>query len=380
MLVEMLSPTIVPAAARSPLSAALLALACATTTAGCGDDDEPGPGDETGPRVSFKVMTRNLYLGSDLFTVVGATTPEEVPERARAFWETVQKSDPRGRLLRMAAEIAAEKPDLISLQEVERFATQTPSNFDLAAPTPPDANEVAFDFLTILQEELTRLGMRYQAFETALTDAELPSAVAGQAGRMDVRMTDRDVILVREGLATSDVARKIFTAHVPLRIGGATGVPVKVLRGYTRVNVTVEGVPLTFVASHLEVGGQAAPIQQDQARELVADLKALPGTLVVAGDFNSSADGRGTTSYKQLTSILVDGWVRPQPTLAGPTCCSDLDSSPFDASSRIDLILHRGPLRAEAAAIVGTDPAGRTPAGLWPSDHAGVIMTLSAPR
>ena len=380
MLRAMLSSTLIPAAARPLLSAALLALACATLATGCGGDDEPGPEDETGPRVSFKVMTRNLYLGSDLFTVVGATTPEEVPERARAFWETVQKSDPRGRLLRMAAEIAAEKPELVSLQEVERFATQTASNFDLAAPTPPDATEVAFDFLTILQEELTRLGMRYQAFETALTDAELPSAVPGQAGRMDVRMTDRDVILVREGLATSDVARKIFTAHVPLRIGGAMGVPVKVLRGYTRVNVTIEGVPLTFVASHLEVGGQAAPIQQDQARELVADLRALPGTLVVAGDFNSSADGRGTTSYSQLTSILVDGWVRPQPMLAGPTCCSDLDTSSFEASSRIDLILHRGRLRAETAAIVGTDAAGRTPAGLWPSDHAGVIMTLSAPR
>jgi hypothetical protein len=29
--------------------------------------------------------------------------------------------------------------------------------------------------------------------------------------------------------------------------------------------------------------------------------------------------------------------------------------------------------------VVGADPAYRTPAGLWPSDRAGVVTTLALP-
>src|SRR5262249_32533529 len=48
-------------------------------------------------------------------------------------------------------------------------------------------------------------------------------------------------------------------------------------------------------------------------------------------------------------------------------------------SRRIDLVQFRGPFTVTDAQVVGASPADRLPLGLWPSDHAGVVATLSLP-
>ena len=47
-------------------------------------------------------------------------------------------------------------------------------------------------------------------------------------------------------------------------------------------------------------------------------------------------------------------------------------------SERIDHIMFRpgGFTRYLTNKVVGTDPANRTPGGLWPSDHAGLIVGI----
>ena len=47
-----------------------------------------------------------------------------------------------------------------------------------------------------------------------------------------------------------------------------------------------------------------------------------------------------------------------------------------DLSVRIDYVLGRGPIAAQNLYLVGATPSARTPSGLWPSDHAGVVATL----
>jgi hypothetical protein len=37
----------------------------------------------------------------------------------------------------------------------------------------------------------------------------------------------------------------------------------------------------------------------------------------------------------------------------------------------------RGPIAAQEAHLVGADPSARTPSGLWPADHAGLVATLA---
>jgi hypothetical protein len=48
------------------------------------------------------------------------------------------------------------------------------------------------------------------------------------------------------------------------------------------------------------------------------------------------------------------------------------------ATDRIDLVLSKGRFRVIEAHVTGSDPTtGRTPAGLWASDHFGTAATLA---
>jgi hypothetical protein len=40
------------------------------------------------------------------------------------------------------------------------------------------------------------------------------------------------------------------------------------------------------------------------------------------------------------------------------------------------LILYRGGFSVRDIKLVGEKPSDRTPSGLWPSDHAGVVASL----
>ena len=154
------------------------ALAASALVAGCGGDDAP---DDTGPRISFRVLTRNLYLGSELMSIVLVPTADRITSQAATFMATVQASDPVGRMRVLADDIVVERPDLVALQEVELYRTQTPSNFNLDAPAAPDASEPLFDFLALLQATLVERGLVYEAVEHTLSDAELPAAMPGEA-------------------------------------------------------------------------------------------------------------------------------------------------------------------------------------------------------
>ena len=60
----------------------------------------------------------------------------------------------------------------------------------------------------------------------------------------------------------------------------------------------------------------------------------------------------------------------------------DLLNTPSALSERIDLIFVRGAddISVVKAAIVGADLEDRTPSGLWPSDHAGVVASVRLAR
>ena len=47
---------------------------------------------------------------------------------------------------------------------------------------------------------------------------------------------------------------------------------------------------------------------------------------------------------------------------------------------RIDLILFRGLAGVDNMKVFGDLPPERTPSGLWPSDHAGIVATLTGPE
>jgi endonuclease/exonuclease/phosphatase family metal-dependent hydrolase len=100
--------------------------------------------------------------------------------------------------------------------------------------------------------------------------------------------------------------------------------------------------------------------------------------VISLGDFNAT---NGSTTYENLlTAGFQDAWAVAHPGDPGFSCCQaeDLLNPTSQLSERIDLILFRGRrISVDDMQIVGADPSDRLPSGQWPSDHAGVVSTLS---
>ncbi len=352
---------------------------------GCGGGDEPEP---TFPGAAVKVMTRNLYLGADLAPVITARGPDDIPVKVAALWKTVEASDVPGRMKAVAAEIATAKPDLVGLQEAVTFRLQKPTNFSFGNPT-VDAQEVKYDFLKLILAELAARGLVYRVIEHELSDVEFPSDADGGGERFDLRVTDRDAILVREGITPGASRTVKYDNYVPVPVGGVsadgkltgTGLVVKLLRGYVTVPVTMDGATFLFGTTHLEVDGALSQFQEAQAREIERSLGNAAGNIILVGDFNSRADGKGSRSYAGLVGRFNDAWTKTRPLESGFTCCTRLAADPFKADERIDIVFMRGGVRALATALTGVDPALRTEGtNLWPTDHAGVTADLLVRR
>jgi hypothetical protein len=64
----------------------------------------------------------------------------------------------------------------------------------------------------------------------------------------------------------------------------------------------------------------------------------------------------------------------------GPTCCqaADLLNDASDLLTRIDLALFRGAFQVLFADVIGEAQVDRLASGgLWPSDHAGIVVSLN---
>lgn len=339
---------------------------------GCDSDDPEGVS------ADVKVMSYNLYLGAEIFDLVGIPA-EQVPVVAAQLFADVQATNFPARAEAIADIIEAEDPALIGLQEVTLYRTQTPAD-NLPGGDATPATTVAVDFLAILQAALDARGLDYVvAATTTNADVEIPSTTDGVTFT-DIRLTDRDVILARAGVGIDDVVEANFSADVtaPVPVGNLI---VPFTRGYNSVLATVDEVSFTFANAHLEVEVQLPPDaegqpQEGQALELNDVLRQATTPVVLVGDFNSPADGSGTQSYTILTTAYTDAFVDAG--VEGNTCCQDADllNDTSDLNTRIDLILYRGDVEAISAEIVGDEAGDRTEAGLWPSDHASVVATL----
>jgi endonuclease/exonuclease/phosphatase family metal-dependent hydrolase len=312
------------------------------------------------------VMTRNLYLGGDIFRVTQAESAQQIPAIVGEVFATVQANDFRARAGALAAEVQANDPHLIGLQEVTLFRINDPHT---GAP----ATDVYLDYLAILIDSLSARGLNYRVVtKVENADVQMPGARSATEF-FDVRLTDYDVILARSDVETSNTGQANFDTSFPYPL--VTGDTIEFVRGYNWTDARVDGVDFVFVNTHLEVsaGGQLHPIQIAQAGELIQRF-GTQAPVIAVGDFNTAP---GAAPYEFLMDTFTDSWTALGTGGAGLTCCfPDYLGSGGELSSRIDLILYRGDVSALSATVVGNQPANRTPGGLWPSDHAGVVATL----
>jgi len=323
--------------------------------------------------VELRVMTRNIYLGGDIFRPIGATDLADFERRGGELWAEVQGTYFPTRAKLLAREVKQTKPDLIGLQEVALWR-RGPAGVQDGPATP--ATQVVYDFLRTLRRELARAGLRYRlGSRQQETDIEAPI----DAG-YDVRLTMFDAILVKR---RPDLRiRRALGTNYDETIGVRTpGSVVTSTRGWTAVDVTFKRRRLRLVNTHLE--SFYGPTREAQARELVAAGGPLDvrGQKIVTGDMNSDPLGRESDAeaFNILRSGgLVDTW--PRRFGPGFTCClnqsdaRDPDTSGFD--HRIDLVMAKPRLRAVRGVVVGDELRDRAANGLWPSDHAGAVVTL----
>jgi endonuclease/exonuclease/phosphatase family metal-dependent hydrolase len=323
--------------------------------------------------VDVTVMTRNIYLGGNIFRPIGAPTLAEFERRAGELWTEVQGTDFPTRSKLLAREIKRTKSDLIGMQEVAVWR-RGPDGLKDGATTP--SNQVVYDFLATLRRDLKRRGLKYVvAAKQRETDIEAPV----DAGH-DVRLTMYDVILARK-TRNLRVTRRLGknyadTIAVPTPAGTLTS-----RRGWAAIDVTFKGKRFRLANTHLEAFADAP--REAQAREFVGPGGPLQvkRQVIVTGDMNSDPEGRESPSgaFDALTAGgLVDTW--PRRLGPGFTCCleqsdaRDPNTNGFD--HRIDLILAKPKLRALGGRVVGAKLSDRAPNGLWPSDHAGAVVKL----
>ena len=218
----------------------VLALVVAVFVVGCGKEDADRDGDGGGqPAVPLQlsVMTWNVLHGAR-FEDVASASPAEIPTALDGVWAGVEASLPRERMRAVGAQIAALRPDLAGLQEAALWRSE---------PRGGGAG-VEYDLVALVLAELRARGAEYEVVASASAiDVALPGASAVY------RFTDRDVVLARAGLLTSNPRSGTFDARLPIPFpvpgGGASpGVP----REWTSVDVELQGRRLRFVSTHLE--------------------------------------------------------------------------------------------------------------------------------
>ncbi|HYL58781.1 MAG TPA: endonuclease/exonuclease/phosphatase family protein [Candidatus Acidoferrales bacterium] len=327
------------------------------------------------PHRNAVVMTQNLYLGTDVALLLAPTTLPGLIAAVTFALQQVQFTNFAERAPRIADEIATTGPALVGLQEVAKWSTGAT----------PDAPDVRFDFLALLLDALEAKGAHYVP---VVVRTNLDAAAPGldQNNQLIfVRLVDREVLLARTDLPTSDLKisnlqtqtfSHLFSFFNPL-VGQIT-----VPRGWISADVKVRGKTFRFINAQLE--SFDPDVQLDQANELLAGPASTSMPLVLSGDFNSSADGGpdATQTYPDLLAAgFEDAWAEANPLDAGDTCCQDasLDNDSSELFERIDLVLLRGGIGVAGAELIGTMPDLMAAPPFWPSDHAGLVATLRIP-
>jgi endonuclease/exonuclease/phosphatase family metal-dependent hydrolase len=339
---------------------------------------------------TIRVMTQNLYLGANLQPLLGATGPDLVT-RAAAVYAHMHQVDFPVRAQALARLIAGEHPDVVGLQEVARWQKL---RVDMGGST---TVVETVDYLPILLAALRdhRLSYRAVAEDTEFSNVDRPLPITLD-GRTTATFTDRDVILVRTDVPASQVraahpTSRQFKAKItaPAPGGGTVAIP----RGWSSTDVTVRGASFRIANTHLEASSprgvcvQGAPslqppyVRNQQAAELAAALRTSPLPVILLGDLNALPTEGCDALPILLHAGLANAWAEAMPGLPANTAgqTDDLNNVPSRLNHQVDYVLDS---RAGAAPIpftgtvVGGALADRTPSGLWPSDHAGMALSL----
>jgi endonuclease/exonuclease/phosphatase family metal-dependent hydrolase len=376
-----------------------------------------------------RIVSYNLYLGSDLNRVINAALagdPDGIADASGAVFRNVVANDFTLRARAIAKRLKKNKVDLVGLQEAALWRLEVPTDGGAPSILNPNATFALvplIDYIDTLLEELNKKALSkrgctrfeqkhpgkecYRGYKTVglgvqtEADAEQPADLDGndQTGvdippddpifhgiDADARLTMRDALIVRKGsgIKLRNTRSSTFSPNSTLAFEIAGGIQTFTFtRGWVSTDANVRGKRFRLVNTHLE-SESVGTFREDQASELVAPggPATAPRTVLI-GDLNSDParpptnlpDGDGGSNIA-INRLFAAGFFPVQPpglTGGHGELLSDL-SNTLD-NGRIDHILANSPsIRFRGGRIL--DPIG---GGLWASDHGGVLSVLAIP-
>ena len=326
---------------------------------------------------TVKIMTQNIDEGTGEGYIVAALLGElPLPGAVDLTFLELNASHLQKRASLIAAQIAAQKPDIVALQEVSLWRT---------GPDTQHAFTPIYDQLEYFVSDLLKLGVPYVV--AGINTVEDITLAGNKIGAL--RITEGNVLLVRADLRRpafylSDVQPHIF--KTVLNIGG-----LQVPAGWISATVHKGNQQFLLAMVHLEstVPGYppATTVQVAQAQELIQALSGATLPVVICGDFNSDANDNPSapdftpTADMIQTAGYTEAWKLLHPGDTGdtwPLYEDDLIPISFPGQTpveRIDLFFTLGVSTLTVDQVLSPAPAGFAPPD--GSDHVGVVATFA---
>lgn len=338
-----------------------------------------------GGKRSVEVMTVNLYVGGDINRVMmidpAATNyVEQLVGAVTGVYYEILASAPAVRLQTVAGQIAGKMPDIVAVEEASLLRVQSPGDLIIGGTTP--ATDVVVDYLQLLVAELEARGLHYKVVSTAdEMDVELPMFNLQTGMIDDVRLSDREAILVRADLPPGQLRAGNPQSGNFVNVIPIPALGLSVTRGWCSADVFVRGRNIRCICAHLET--EVVPeLQAAQVLELLAGPADTVLPVIVLGDFNADPLHRdGSIAYDLMPAAgFGDVWAALNPndpdgglTWGHDEYLADPDTA-FDR--RIDFVFYRGKGIVPAEIELLDLATGLAQPPLWATDHAAVSARL----
>jgi hypothetical protein len=339
---------------------------------------------------SVTIMTQNLYQGTEFRHIQGLigheVSFEEALAATTADYSTYLATRFKDRAKQIAAEIVANKPALVGLQEV---GTWHVGAFNPAHPfsLPPAVSE---DFTQELIAALAADGAKYAVASRHDNNFTLAFPIFTGTEFLSVGMVEGGVILARADLPPgqlklSNPQSGTFNARPPLFPNPLDPDPphgFQFTNSWQSIDVKTHGRDFRFITTHLDAVIPGGLVSGPQAQELLAGPAHTSLPVILAGDMNSGPVLAPAAYNAFVAGGLSDTWTAAGLGAPPLTCChlapNDLASDPAAVYTEDpDHVFTKGEFSVVNEHLVGnTVPAPAPMPFIWPSDHAGLVATL----
>ena len=363
-----------------------------------------------------KVMTRNLYLGADVGVAMDLIP--DLSAAAQFMWDQVKKTDFNKRAPKLAAEVIAQKPDVVGLQEAtiwfckKNIFSKRTEVFNFTEQFLAATKAQGTEYVLAQKDGKTALNTGYSIaavpFVTMVNDPETFQPLFGQ-DKAACGFEIADALAIRADLAGNVL--KVGNTEYEQTYTIVTTI-MTIYRGYTWADIQIGNTPVRFVTTHLESlwDEKKVPNAAIQAQQLIRDLADTKNPIVVMGDFNSDprdprmpenpnpgeqpvasdACPAGTSKCNAYLLMSEAGFVDAGPDpmlpenyswgmnalLTGPDATrlkfAKLLGNSAGYTDRLDYVFSRNGAKAVSSQLIGN----KAPNNLN-TDHAGIVATLS---